>query len=82
MIKMFKRLLDFSGSEKKNLILSFIFHMCNSFFEMLPIMAIIAVLSGILKASSGGMMPYQVIWTSLVIMIFSILGKMKFCYVY
>ena len=78
MIKMFKRLLDFSGSEKKNLILSFIFHMCNSFFEMLPIMAIITVLSGILRASSGGMMPYQVIWTSLGIMIFSILGKMIF----
>lgn len=78
MIKMFKRLLDFSGSEKKNLILSFIFHMCNSFFEMLPIMAIITVLSGILKASSGGMMPYQVIWTSLGIMILSILGKMIF----
>ena len=78
MIKMFKRLLDFSGSEKKNLILSFIFHMCNSFFEMLPIMAIITVLSGILKASSGGTMPYQVIWTSLGIMILSILGKMIF----
>lgn len=78
MIKMFKRLLDFSGSEKKNLILSFIFHMCNSFFEMLPIMAIITVLSGILKASSGGMMPYHVIWTSLGIMILSILGKMIF----
>ena len=78
MIKMFKRLLDFSGSEKKNLILSFIFHMCNSFFEMLPIMAIITVLSGILKASSGGIMPYQVIWTSLGIMILSILGKMIF----
>ena len=78
MIKMFKRLLDFSGSEKKNLILSFIFHMCNSFFEMLPIIAIITVLSGILKASSGGMMPYQVIWTSLGIMILSILGKMIF----
>ena len=78
MIKMFKRLLDFSGSEKKNLILSFIFHMCNSFFEMLPIMAIITVLSGILKASSGGTMPYQVIWTSLGIMIVSILGKMIF----
>ena len=46
MIKIFKRLLEFSGSEKKNLILSFLFYMCNSFFKMLPIMAVLTVLAG------------------------------------
>ena len=47
MIKMFRRLLDFSGTERKRLILSFIFHMCNSVFEMLPIMAVAGLLGEI-----------------------------------
>ena len=64
MIKIFKRLLEFSGAEKKNLILSFLFHMCNSFFEMLPIMAVLTVLSGILSSLSGNEMPYRVLWIS------------------
>ena len=50
MIHMFKRLLDFSGTERKRLILSFVFHMCNSVFEMLPIMAVLSVLTGILSS--------------------------------
>ena len=78
MIKIFKRLLEFSGAEKKNLILSFLFHMCNSFFEMLPIMAVLTVLSGILSSLSGNEMPYRVLWISFGIMILSIAGKMIF----
>ncbi len=78
MIKMFKRLLNFSGSEKKRLILSFIFHMCNSIFEMLPIMAIITVLHGILLSFENGKMPYETVWISLGIMLFSIAGRILF----
>ena len=65
MIQMFRRLLDFSGMERKRLILSFIFHMCNSVFEMLPIMAVLAVLNGILLSLSSGFMSIKTIWAAL-----------------
>ena len=78
MIKIIKRLLEFSGKEKNKLLLSFVFHMCNSFFEMLPIMAIITVLSGILSSFEGKEMPYGAIWISFGIMVLSIVGKMVF----
>ena len=78
MIKMFGRLLKFAGSEKRKLILSFVFHMCHSFFEMLPIMAILTVLTGILLSVAGNAMPYRTIWTSLEIMLLSVIGKIIF----
>ena len=78
MIKMFRRLLDFSGTERKRLILSFIFHMCNSVFEMLPIMAVLTVLNGILLSLSNGYMPVETIWEALGIMLLSILGRILF----
>ena len=78
MITMFKRLLDFSGAERKRLILSFVFHICNSFFEMLPIMAILTVLSGIVSSFSGNAVPYKTIWISLGIMLISIVGRIIF----
>ena len=61
MIQMFRRLLDFSGAERKTLVLSFVFHMCNSVFEMLPIMAVLTVLSGILSSVSDGEMPAKTV---------------------
>lgn len=78
MIQMFKRLLDFSGTERKKLILSFIFHMCNSVFEMLPIMAVLTVLNGILLSLSKGYMPVETIWAALGIMLLSISGRILF----
>ena len=78
MIKMFRRLLDFSGTERKRLILSFIFHMCNSVFEMLPIMAVLTVLKGILLSLSNGYMPVETIWEALGIMLLSISGRILF----
>ena len=78
MINMFKQLLDFSGTERKNLILSFVFHMCNSIFEMLPIMAVLTVLNGILLSLSNGIMPVKTIWISFSIMLLSILGRIFF----
>ncbi len=78
MLKMFKRLLAFSGQESKRLVLSFVFHMCHSFFEMLPIMAILTVLSAILGAAAGRSMSNRVIGSSLAIMLLSIIGKIFF----
>lgn len=53
MIQLMKRLLDFSGKQRKNLIASFIFNLLDSIFEMMPIMAILTVLSGLLLAVEG-----------------------------
>ena len=78
MIQMFRRLLDFSGTERNNLILSFIFHMCNSVFEMLPIMAVLTVLNGILLSLSKGIMPIETIGISFVIMFLSVFGRILF----
>lgn len=78
MINMFKQLLAFSGTEKRNLILSFVFHMFNSLFEMLPIMAVLTVLNGILLSLSNGIMPVKTIWISFSIMLLSILGRIFF----
>lgn len=51
MIQMIKRLLDFSGSERNSLIASFLFSLLDSVFEMMPIMAILTVLSGLLSVA-------------------------------
>lgn len=78
MIQMFKRLLNFSGTERKRLILSFISHMCSSVFEMLPIMAVLTVLNGILLSLSSGFMPVKTIGVSFGIMLLSISGRILF----
>lgn len=78
MIHLFRRLLDFSGEERKNLILSFIFHLCNSFFEVLPVTAILTVLTGMMSAADGGDMSIRVIVRSLGIMVLSIAGRIFF----
>lgn len=78
MIKLFQRFLDFSGSQRKRLVRSFLAYLVASFFEMIPIMAILTVLSGILKQLSGGEMPKNTIWISLGIMLISIVGRILF----
>lgn len=78
MIQLFRRLLDFSGPERNKLILSFIFHMCNSIFEMLPIIAVLTVLDGILYSLSNGAMPVKTIWISFAIMLLGVLGRILF----
>lgn len=56
MIEMIKRLLKFSGSKRNDLLASFVFSLLDSVFEMLPIMAILTVLSTLLTAAEGGAM--------------------------
>ena len=75
MIKLIKRLLDFSGKERGSLLLSFVFTLLDSVFQMLPILAILTVLTGLLAAADGGVMPAQTIWISLAVMVISILGR-------
>ena len=74
MIQLIKRLLDFSGKQRKNLIASFVFSLLDSIFEMLPILAILTVLSGLLFAAEGGGMPVSSVWVSFVVMAVSIVG--------
>ena len=74
MIQLMKRLLEFSGKQRKNLIASFVFNLLDSVFEMMPIMAILTVLSGLLSVAEGGVMPVSAIWVSLAIMVVSIAG--------
>ena len=78
MIEMIKRLLKFSGSKRNDLLASFVFSLLDSVFEMLPIMAILTVLSGLLTTTEGGVMSASVIWISLGIMIISIAGRIFF----
>ncbi len=78
MIHLIKRLLVFSGKEQRNLILSFIFSMLDSVFEMLPVVAILTVVSGILSTTGSGVMSDSAIGISLIIMIVSIAGRILF----
>lgn len=78
MIRLFQRLLDFSGAQRGRLIRSFFAYLVSSFFEMLPIMAILTVLSGVLRQLSGGAMEKSTIWISLGIMLISIVGRIVF----
>ena len=78
MIRLIKRLLDFSGKERRTLIAAFIFSLLDSVFEMLPVMAILTVLSGLLTSAGGGVMPVSAIWGSFLIMVVSIAGRIFF----
>lgn len=78
MAKLIKRLLDFSGTQRKNLLYSFIFSLIDSLFEMIPILAILTVLSGILAVTEGCTMQSSLIWIPLAIMTVSIVGRIFF----
>ena len=78
MTNMIKRLLKFSGGKRNDLIASFAFSLLDSVFEMLPIMAILTVLSGLLTVAEGGVMAASTIWASLGIMVISIAGRIFF----
>lgn len=78
MTNMIKRLLKFSGGKRNDLIASFVFSLLDSVFEMLPIMAILTVLSALLTVAEGGVMAASTIWASLGIMVISIAGRIFF----
>ena len=78
MIHLIRRLLDFSGKERNALIVSFIFSLLNAIFEMLPIIAILTVLSEMFSTVDGGLMSASTVWKSFVIMIASIAGRIVF----
>ena len=78
MIQLFRRLLTFSGTQKGRLIRSFLFHLISSIFEMVPILAILTVLEGVLAGQSGRAMPPDTVWKSFAIMLVSVLGRIIF----
>lgn len=78
MIALFKRLLEFSGEQKWRLLCSFLFHLISSVFEMVPILAILTVLTGILSGQRGQGMPPDTIWKSFAIMVLSVIGRIIF----
>lgn len=78
MIHLIRRLLDFSGKERNALIVSFIFSLLNAIFEMLPIIAILTVLSEMFSTVDGGLMSASTVWKSFVIMLASIAGRIVF----
>lgn len=78
MIHLIRRLLDFSGKERNALIGSFIFSLLNAIFEMLPIIAILTVLSEMFSTVDGGLMSASTVWKSFVIMLASIAGRIVF----
>ncbi len=71
MIKIFKKFFDFSGKQKKRFYTSMIFSVINSVFEAMRIMAIAIVLRAVIEDT----MTPDVIWTSLIIMVVSIMGS-------
>lgn len=78
MIVMLRRLLEFSGNQKKNLILSFVFSFLDSIFALIPVMAVLTVLTGVLSALEGGQMPLSTVWISFGVMVLSITGRIVF----
>ena len=78
MIHLIRRLLDFSGKERNALIVSFIFSLLNAISEMLPIIAILTVLSEMFSTVDGGLMSASTVWKSFVIMLASIAGRIVF----
>ncbi len=77
-IALFKRLLQFSGEQKGRLLRSFLFHMISSIFEMIPILAILTVLTGILAGQRGQLASSDMVWKSFTIMAISVIGRIIF----
>ena len=69
MIRLIKRLLAFSGAQRKSLLLSFLFTILNAFFEVLPLLAVLVVLMEALDGLAGRPRTTTPIWASLGIMV-------------
>ncbi len=74
MLSILKRLLDFSGNEKQKIINSFIFGGINSLFEILPVTAIITVITDVIHDNVS----FKTMYMSFGIMLISILGQIVF----
>lgn len=78
MLTLFKRLLIFSGKQKKNVLWSFVFNLIDSIFQMIPIVAIITVFAGVLETIEGNKMNISTVWISMGIMLISVVGRIIF----
>lgn len=79
MLKTISRLLKFSGEQKKELIISFIFSIILTMFEALTIFAIIYSLDSIITANNNNI-SYNNIIVAFLIMLISVIGKIIFGY--
>lgn len=75
MIRLTKRLLAFSGTQRKSLLLSFLFTILNAFFEILPLLAVLAVLMETLDGLAGRPLTTTPVWASLGIMVVAVIGQ-------
>lgn len=81
MHKTISRLLKFSGKQKKDLIVSFIYSIILTVFEALTIFAIIYSLDSIIVVSNNDKnISYKTIIVAFLIMLISVVGKIIFGY--
>lgn len=75
MIRLINRLLAFSGTQRKPLLLSFLFTVVNAFFEVLPLLAVLVVLVEVLDGLAGKPLTATPVWASLCIMGAAVIGQ-------
>lgn len=81
MLKTIKRLLEFSGRQRKALIISFIYSVILTIFEALTIFAIVYSINSIITtANNGSNISYKTIVVATLIMLVSVIGKIIFGY--
>jgi ATP-binding cassette subfamily B protein len=82
MLKTIKRLLEFSGAQKSNMIQSFIYCVIFTIFEALPIAAIIYSLNSVITAKeNGSQITMKTIIIAFLIMLIHVIGKIVFGFI-
>ena len=74
MLTLIQKLLDFSGSRRKDLLQSFLLSLLDSLFEMLPLIAILTVLAELLEGRMEAWVPLF----ALGVMVLSVSGRILF----
>lgn len=79
MIKLFKRLLDFSGNHRRDIFLSVISSFIRSNFEIVPVMAVLMLIRWILMTLDGTkIIELRDVWIIFFVMVISIVGRIIF----
>ncbi|GAA0741319.1 ABC transporter ATP-binding protein [Clostridium oceanicum] len=79
MIKLFKRLLNFSGNYHKDIVMSVISSFIRSNFEIIPIMGILMLIRWLIMSTEGKkVIGMTDVWTVFLVMLASIVGRIIF----
>jgi len=79
MIKLFKRLLDFSGSHRKDIIISVISSFIRANFEIVPVVAVLMLIKWVLMTLEGTKtIELRDVWIIFIVMLVSIIGRIIF----